>query len=236
MASGGELPPVCILAGGRGTRLGVRASGVPKPMVVVAGRPFLEHQLLLLAANGARRVVICVGFLGDVIVRRVGTGERFGLKIGYSDEGREPVGTGAAVRQALPLLDETFMVLYGDTYLDVDYRAVARRHRSAGRPATMTVLRNHDQLAPSNAVYRRGRVVHYSKAAPSPEAGWIDFGLLVFEREAFSTEAPGDLSALLSDLAAGDKLTGHPVETRFYEIGTPGALDETEAFLKGRSR
>jgi NDP-sugar pyrophosphorylase family protein len=229
-----ELPTICILAGGRGARLGRHTAKVPKPMVQVAGRPFLEHQLSLLADRGARRVVICVGYLGDRIMDGIGDGAHLGLEVAYSDEGREPVGTARAVARALPLLGESFLVIYGDTYLDVDYHAVAMAHRTRGLLATMTVYRNRGALAPSNAVVAKDIVVHYNKTAPSPDAEWIDFGLLAFERRGFLVDVPDDLSELLSRLSHDGQLAGLPVDTRFYEIGTSEALRETEVFLASK--
>ena len=141
MSAAGALPPVCILAGGLGTRLGERARDTPKPLLEVAGRPFLLHQLALLADHGAREVVVCVGYRGEQIVEVIG-GERFGLRVRYSHDAPELDGTLGAVRRALPLLGDRFLVLYGDTYLRVAYEAVDAAWRASGLPAVMTVLRN----------------------------------------------------------------------------------------------
>jgi len=132
------LPPVCILAGGLGTRLGERVRDTPKPLVEVAGEPFLHHQLRLLAAHGASEVVLCVGYLGELIKQRVGT-ERFGLTITYSFDAPGLDGTFGAILRARDLLSERFLVLYGDTYLRVDYRAANRAWRESGLPALMVV-------------------------------------------------------------------------------------------------
>jgi NDP-sugar pyrophosphorylase family protein len=109
-----RLPTVCILVGGFGTRLGERVEHVPKPLLEVAGRPFLWHQLRLLAAAGAREIVLCVGYLGEAIEDRIGT-ELFGLRIAYSFDGPELDGTLGAIRRARGMLGERFLVLYGDT-------------------------------------------------------------------------------------------------------------------------
>jgi NDP-sugar pyrophosphorylase family protein len=116
-----ELPSVCILAGGLGTRLGDRVEQVPKPLLPVAGEPFLIHQLRLLSSQGAGRIVLSVGYLGELIERRIGE-EQFGMSIAYSYDGPELAGTLGAIRRALPLLGERFLVLYGDSYLRMDYR------------------------------------------------------------------------------------------------------------------
>src|SRR5436309_3537115 len=117
-----ELPPVAILAGGLATRLRPLTEKIPKALVPVAGRPFLAHQLELLRENGITRVVLCVGYLGEMIRDEFGDGREFGVELSYSFDGAKLLGTGSAVRKALPLLGETFYVLYGDSYLPIDYR------------------------------------------------------------------------------------------------------------------
>ena len=197
----------------------------------MAGRPFVEHQLELLRAHGAHRIVLSVGYLGELIEEHVGDGSRFGLDIRFSHDGPEPAGTAGAVRSALPLLGDEFMVLYGDTYLRLDYQDVARVFRRSGLPALMTVLRNRGEWAPSNAVYERDKVIAFDKERPPKEAEWIDYGLSVFERSALEQDPANDLADLAHELARQGRLAGYPVDERFYEIGTPEALAETEAFL-----
>ena len=141
------LPPVCILAGGVGTRLGSRVEKTPKPLLDVAGEPFLIHQLRLLARHRATRVVLCVGYLGELIERRIGSSQ-FGIAIGYAYDGPAPIGTLGAIRQALPALGERFLVLYGDTYLRIDYGAVAGEWRRSG------LLGDDDRSAQSGSMGR----------------------------------------------------------------------------------
>lgn len=228
-----ELPPVCILAGGLGTRLGEQVHDTPKPLIEVAGEPFLFHQLRLLAGHGARRVVLCVGYLGELIERRVGD-ERFGIAIQYSFDAPGLDGTLGALRRALSLLGERFMVLYGDTYLRIDYADAARVWRDSGLPALMTVLRNEGRWDISNATYRDGVVTSYNKRAPTPEMRWIDYGLggLTAQALAVSDPAERDLANLYGRLAALGRLCGYEATERFYEIGTPSALAETDRFIR----
>jgi len=228
------LAPVCILAGGRGTRLGERVRDVPKLLLEIAGEPFLIHQLRLLAAHGVRETVICVGYRGERIESRIG-GERFGVRIAYSHDGPGLDGTLGAIRRALALLPERFLVLYGDTYLRLDYAAADRAWRESGLPALMVVLRNEGRWQGSNAQYEHGHVVAYDKHAPSADMSWIDYGLggLTAGGLARVPESESDLAALYNTLARRGELCGHPATERFYEIGTPPALEETEAFLAG---
>jgi NDP-sugar pyrophosphorylase family protein len=227
------LPPVCILAGGLGTRLGERVRDTPKPLVEVAGEPFLLHQLRLLSAHGASEIVLCVGYLGEKIERLVGA-ERFGLRVAYSYDDPQLDGTLGAVRRARDLLGERFLVLYGDTYLRIDYRAADAAWRDSGLPALMTVLRNDGRWDMSNALFADGRVIAYDKRAPQPKMRWIDYGLGgltqgVLDR---APAAVSDLSQLYHALAEDDLLCGFEASERFYEIGTPVSLAETDSFLR----
>jgi NDP-sugar pyrophosphorylase family protein len=228
---------VCILAGGLGTRLGERVRDTPKPLVEVAGEPFLLHQLRLLAAHGAREIVLCVGYLGERIERCVGA-ERFGLRIAYSFDGPAPAGTLGAIRRAGQLLGERFLVLYGDTYLRVDYAAAAAAWRESGLPAMMSVLRNEGRWEASNADYADGRVLSYDKPAPRPGMRFIDYGLGGLELRALDLAPPAasDLSELYRRLAGAGQLCGFEATERFYEIGTPAALAETDALLRREAR
>jgi N-acetyl-alpha-D-muramate 1-phosphate uridylyltransferase len=229
------LPPVCILAGGRGTRLGGRVADIPKPLLDVAGEPFLFHQLRLLAEHGARRAVLCVGYLGELIEAGVGP-ERYGVQVQYSYDSPELDGTLGAIRRALPLLGERFLVLYGDTYLRLDYGDAARSWEDSGTAGLMCVLRNDGRWDTSNVLYREGRVVAHDKQSPTPEMRWIDYGLGGLRADAVAgAGAESDLSALYRELAARGELCGYEVTERFYEIGTPAALVETEAFLRGEA-
>jgi MurNAc alpha-1-phosphate uridylyltransferase len=231
---GARLPPVCILAGGLGTRLSEHVRDLPKPLLKVAGAPFLDHQLRLLCAHGVSRVVLCVGYLGELIEREIGT-KRHGIAIEYSYDGPGLDGTLGAIRRARPLLGERFLVLYGDTYLRVDYRAVVESWWASGQPAVMTVLRNEGRWDASNAVMRNGMVERYEKANPTTDMQWIDYGLggLSVDALAVAPERERDLSGLYRLLAERGELLGFEAEERFYEIGSPEALAETDAFLRG---
>jgi NDP-sugar pyrophosphorylase family protein len=228
------LPPICILAGGLGSRLGDRVADVPKPLLEVAGQPFVIHQLRLLAEHGADRVVLCVGYLGELIEERVGR-EQFGLRIDYSYDSPKLDGTLGAVSRAVPLLGELFLVLYGDTYLRLDYAAAVAQWRASGLPAMLTLLRNEGRWDASNALFADGRVLAYDKHAPTADMLWIDYGLGGLTSEALSLAGPqeSDLATLYNALARRGQLFGYEATERFYEIGTPAALEEAEVFLLG---
>ena len=226
------LLPIAVLAGGLGTRLGDLAHNTPKALVSVAGEPFIFHQLRLLARNGALRVVLCVGHLGDQIVEAVGDGERFGIEVRYAFDGPEPVGTAGALRRASNLLGDEFLVTYGDAYLRIAYAAVQKAFRASGLSGLMTVLRNDGMWATSNAVVDDDRVTAYDKKAPPSGAQWVDYGVLAFEARVFEEYGASDLSDVCSELASQGGLGAFLAQERFYEVGTPDARAETEAFLR----
>lgn len=221
------LPPVAILAGGRGTRLGQLVSDTPKPLLEVAGEPFLFHQLRLLRAHGARRIVLCVGYLGEQIEAAVGDGSQLGLDVRCSYD-QEP-GTASALRRALPLLGDEFLVLYGDSYLRIEYHAVAEARRASRQPALMTLL----SWPAGNAELREGRVVRYEKRGGAG-LDWIDYGLQSLTPEALAISDASDLAEVQSALAHAGRLVAFEAHERFYEIGTPEALRETDTFLRAQ--
>ena len=228
------LPTICILSGGLGRRLGQRTARTPKPLLDVAGEPFIVHQLRLLAAHGAREAVISVGYLGELIERRIGP-EQFGIALRYCHDGPSPLGTLGAVRKAAPMLGERFLILYGDTYLRIDYRAVAAGWLDSGLPAMMTVLRNEGRWDTSNATFD-GQFVRYDKRAPDESMAWIDYGLGALSRDVLDAVGPdvSELADLYHALSVRDDLFGYEATERFYEIGTPEALAETSRFLSRR--
>jgi NDP-sugar pyrophosphorylase family protein len=226
-----ELPPICILAGGVGSRLGSMVRDTPKPLLEVAGEPFLHHQLRLLARHGARNIVLCVGYLGEQIEQRIGA-ERFGLRIGYSYDGQRALGTLGAIRRAAPRLGSRFLVLYGDTYLRIEYGAAACAWGRSGLPAMMTLLHNDGRWDTSNASFD-GQLVIYDKHNPHPSMRWIDYGLGGLDAAALEVvgNEVSDLADLYRELASRGSLFGFPATERFYEIGTPQSLAETSEFL-----
>ena len=227
------LPPVCLLAGGLGTRLGSAVKDTPKPLLPVADEPFLMHQMRLLQRYGATRIVLCVGYLGEQIEETIGA-RQIGIEIRYSYDGPALIGTLGAVRKALPLLGERFLILYGDTYLRLDYAAAAAAWVSSGRAGLMTVLCNRGRWDVSNASFDGDRVIAYDKRAPTPEMTWIDYGLGGLKRDAVDAvdAQVDDLADLYHALARQGDLMGYAATERFYEIGTPTALREADGFLR----
>jgi len=229
--------PVVILAGGLATRLRPLTEKIPKTLVEVAGRPFLEHQIELLKGNAIAEVILCVGYLGEMIEERYGGGETLGVRIRYSFDGPKLLGTGGAIKKALALLPDTFFVLYGDSYLPVDYQAVAAVFQEAGKPALMTVYANADAWDTSNVWFEDGRIRLYSKREKPTEMRYIDYGLMICTRNIFddvADDVPFDLADTLENLSREGQLAGYEVHRRFYEIGSPAGLAELDRLLSGK--
>ena len=228
--------PLALLAGGLATRLNAITAGRPKSLVPVAGEPFIAHQLRLLRREGISRVVLCLGHLGTMIEAFVGDGRAFGLDIVCQFDGDTLLGTGGALRQALPLLGERFLVLYGDSYLDIPFAPVQQAFERSGAAALMTVLRNEGRWDTSNVVFEGARVVRHDKRLRDPQMHYIDYGLSVASADVFAALPAGqafDLADLYGFLATQGRLAGYEVFRRFYEIGTPQGLADTDAFLRG---
>jgi NDP-sugar pyrophosphorylase family protein len=224
-------PRLALLAGGLATRLRPLTATTPKSLVQVAGEPFLSHQLRLLRGRGIREVVICCGFLGSQIEDFAGDGSRYGLSITYSHDGEVPLGTGGALRAALPLLGRQFLVMYGDSWLTEPIEPIWRAFCESGKPALMTVYRNRNRWGASNVEYRKGAVVRYDKRHPSTGMRHIDYGLEVLDAgvlERWSVPV-FDLADVLSGVANYSLLAGYETAERFYEIGSVPSLRETEA-------
>lgn len=229
------LPPIAVLAGGLATRLRPISLTLPKAMAPVNGEPFCRIQLRQLRAQGFDHVVMLIGVMGEQIRAEVGNGSAYGLRVEYCEDGPAARGTGGAVRAAMPLLGRRFFVTYGDTFLRYDPAETVALLDRTDLDAAMVVLRNDDRWDRSNVAVTGDRVVRYSKADPDRTGmHWIDYGATLFRAEAFAGKADAtcfDLAALLELLAARGRLAGHEVHDRFYEIGTPGALAETERYF-----
>jgi NDP-sugar pyrophosphorylase family protein len=224
-----------LLAGGLGTRLLPVTGGlIPKAMVPVLGRPFIDFKLRSLVELGVDRVVMLVGERSDALVEHVGDGRRFGLRTEYVHDGPALKGTGGAIHAALALLPEHFWVSYGDSIVVADLDRSETELSRLGCRALMTVLRNHDRWGPSNVAIADDLVVRYEKHPDPGQFEWTDYGLLLFDRRAFEDEPityPTDLGVVLRSLIASRSCAAMPVTERFWEVGTPEALAETEAHL-----
>lgn len=229
--------PVAILAGGLATRLKPITENIPKALVDVAGKPFILRQLAHLREQGVHRVVLCVGYLGEQIRDVVGDGAAYGLAVSYSQDWPKLLGTGGALKMALPLLGSQFFVLYGDSYLPIDFSAVERHFLDCRKPALMTVHRNADQWDKSNVLFADNAIVEYNKRIPTVEMKHIDYGLGVVSAQVLADEDTAgtfDLADVYHRLSVAGKLAGYEVQERFYEIGSHKGLAEAADYFKRR--
>ena len=228
--------PVAILAGGMATRLRPATETIPKALIPINGEPFIAHQLRLMSSAGVDRVVMCVGYLGEMIQEFAGDGRRFGLHVTYSPDGPDLRGTAGAVRNALPMLGEQFLVLYGDSYLPCDYRAVERAFLGSGQPGLMTVFRNRNQWEISNVEFAGGQIARYDKRTPTAAMEYVDYGLSAFHASAFSAagDQAADLTGVCQELIREHALAGFEVKERFYEVGSWEGIRELQAYLSPR--
>jgi D-glycero-alpha-D-manno-heptose 1-phosphate guanylyltransferase len=224
-----------ILAGGLGTRLATRLSGIPKPMAPVAGRPFLEILLNQLARAGCGRVLLSVGHLGTVIQDYFGSRFR-DMRVEYAVE-EAPLGTGGAIRLALTQTTEgAALVLNGDTFLDADYAAMMRFDAGAGATLTMAVVSQTDISRYGGVAVEAGRVVSFEeKGRTGP--GWINAGAYVLKRDlAWPAHLPEKFS-FERDFLPQEIGRIHPaayeVEGFFLDIGVPEDLDRAQMELAG---
>lgn len=232
------FPPVAILAGGLATRLHPVTEKVPKALLPIAGQPFIFHQLDLLKKSGITQVVLCVGFLGEQVQDKVGDGKEFGMDIRYSFDGTQLLGTGGALKQAIPLLGPQFFVLYGDSYLHCPFQKIQDSFDADKERALMMVLHNNNQWDTSNVLFREGRVKEYNKHAPHPAMKHIDYGMSLLSAECLldHKDKSFDLSDVYHSLSLQGQLAGFETTERFYEIGSRQGIRDIEELFWAKEK
>jgi NDP-sugar pyrophosphorylase family protein len=232
-----EMPPLAILAGGLATRLKPLTEQVPKSLIEVGGQPFIAHQLHLLRRERISRVVLCLGHLGEQIEAFVGDGGQFGVSVAYCYDGSSLLGTGGALRLALDQLGPEFLVMYGDSWLDTQFAPVVDAFRAGGKSALMTVYRNSDRWDRSNIWFENGQIRVYDKKNRLPQMHYIDWGLSMTKADVIATHPARtafDLAEVYGKLAQNGDLGGYEINTRFYEIGSPEGLRETDLLFRNK--
>lgn len=233
-ASRGEMMQAVILAGGLGTRLKPLTEEIPKSMIQIQGKPFLEHQLNLLRQGGISDIVLCVGYLGEKIKEYFGDGKEFGVKIKYSEETEKLLGTAGALENARDLLDDTFFATYGDAYLILDYRGVMGYFKKFNKLGLMVVLKNFDRYDKSNVVVEGDLIKVYDKQRRAPDMVYIDFGVSVLRKKALDLVPKGkviDLGEFYHELIRRKELLAFETQQRFYEVGSQNGLEEFERLV-----
>lgn len=233
-----DLPTVLILAGGMGTRLHPLTLELPKSMILVNRKPFIEHQVKLMRDKGFREFVICVGNYSHKIRDFLKDGSQFGVRVRYSYEDKDNLlGTGGAIKNALSLVEENFCVLYGDSYLDEDLPRAFKKFLNSKKNGLMTVFKNNNSWDQSNVVFEKNEIQKYNKNLSQTDMKHIDYGFGAFTKkafESFDSKKPFDLSVLYSNLLGADDLYGYEVFHRFYEIGSFTGIKQLEHYLNKR--
>ena len=232
--------PVAVLAGGLGTRVRHRTGPLlPKALLPVAGVPFIDLKLRELRAGGAARVVLLVGHGGSELEEHVGDGAAYGLELQVLHDPPELLGTGGALRRAVPELGPEFIVTYGDTLLEVPMDRLAELLVSSSAGAVMTVLRNDDRWETSNVDVADGYVTAYEKPAMRGHHRFLDYGMLAMRAtalDAVALQPPFDLADVLRALVSRREVRALQVTRRFYDIGNEASFVETERFIRRQGR
>jgi len=227
--------PVVVLSGGLATRMRPLTEKIPKAMLNVAGKPFIFHQLKLLERKNINCVVLCLGYLGEVIETYIEDNTDFKLEIHYSYDGDKLLGTGGAIKKALNYLGDSFFVLYGDSYLDVDYAKIEEAYRNSDKKGLMTVFSNNNKWDLSNVLFENNEIIVYSKKNQLKKMNYIDYGLGILNKQVFEDyeESMFDLAYIYEKLVEERQLLGYEVFERFYEIGSKEGLNDLEKKIKG---
>ncbi len=228
---------IVILAGGLATRLRPLTENIPKSMIRIENKPFLRHQIELLRDNGVSDIVLCVGYRSHMIKDYFGNGKRFGVNIIYSDEGENLLGTGGALKNAEPLLEDVFFLMYGDSYLLFDYRGIESYYKKLRNFCLLVVYKNHNLYDNSNIGIEDGLVTIYDKTNPDGKLNYIDAGLSILSKEILNqipSDRPSPLEELYQKIIAKGEMLAYKVNQRFYEIGSLQGLKEFENLIKSR--
>jgi len=228
--------PVVLLSGGLATRMREYTEKIPKAMIDIAGKPFIHWQLSKLKEQQVEHVILCIGHLGEMIESYTGDGSQYGLKLTYSYDGDKLLGTGGAIKKIEDILPDTFFILYGDSYLEIPYAPLVDAFLTSKKQGLMTVYENTDLYDVSNVIFQNGELIIYRKHNKVKDMYHIDYGLGILNKKTFYDFPPDkvfDLAEVYEKLAIEKQLLGFEVHKRFYEIGSPGGLQELRNKLGG---
>ena len=227
-----NLYPIIILAGGVGNRLYPTTKTIPKSMIEINDKPFIHYQLELLETNGFKHVVLCLGHLADPIEEYV-KHCKFDLDISVANEGEELLGTGGCISRILPMMTKEFFVLYGDSYLNCDYKFVQQKFIDEKKLALMCIYKNNGKYDKSNVLLENGEIISYDKSKPNVKAQHIDYGLSIFSKRAFEGfEGKFDLYQIHQSMLKQGELASCVMPSRFFEIGSWEGMKSFENFIK----
>ena len=221
-----------ILAGGLATRLRPITEKIPKALIEINGIPFIDYQLNYLKKQGITNIVLCTGYLAEQIVDYVGNGSRYGLKVLYSNDGEKLLGTGGAIKNAANFLDDNFFILYGDSFLPIEFNPIYIKFKNNKLPALMTILENNNQWDKSNVIFDGKQINLYDKKNHTDQMNYIDYGLSICKKDIFAKMAYNifDLAEIFTSLSKVNQLDFYEVNQRFYEIGSQQGIEDFSNF------
>ena len=224
--------PIVVLVGGLGKRLGNKVKNTPKPLIKINGKPFLELVLNNLINKGFKEIILCTGYLENKIIKFLNK-KKFEAEIIISKDGKKLLGTGGAVKKATKKIKKDFILMYGDTFLPIDFKKVENAYFKQKRPALMTIYKNNNKYDKSNVFYNKKTLI-YNKEIYDKKMNYIDYGLLILNKKILKNNKKSifSISSLLEKLSLKNLITGYPVYKRFYEIGSIEGLKETRKYLK----
>ena len=227
-----ELPTVAILSGGLATRLYPVTQKIPKSMIKINGNPFIDYQLKWLKNAGIKKIVLCINHYGEQIVDHVKDGEKYGLIVEYSWDGQNKLGTGGALKNALHLLDNTFFVLYGDSFLCMNLKDMNRTYLKSKMDALLAVYKNNNRWDRSNTIVENNNIVLYNKSERNKRMEYIDYGVSLLSATIFKDQdGIFDLGVLYEKLAIDGNLAAYIAKERFFEIGSKSGLEEFSKYI-----
>jgi len=218
-----------ILAGGLAIRIRPLTLKLPKSMLQIKGRPFLEYQLELLKEYEIKDVLLCVGYKGELIKDHFGDGRKFGVNLSYSFDGDKLLGTAGALKKAYKLLSENFFLMYGDSYLPYDYQKIEESFKRSNKLSLMVAYKNQNRFDKSNILINEGLIKLYDKTLQGENLEYIDAGLSILKKEVLNLvpeEEPYDLEELYRTLISEEEMSAFEVKQRFYQIGSFEGLEE----------
>ncbi len=221
-----------ILAGGLATRLRPITEKIPKALIEINGIPFIDYQLNYLKKQGITNVVLCIGYLANQIVNYVGDGSSYGLKVVYSNDGEKLLGTGGSIKKAATFLDDDFFILYGDSFLPIEFPPIYNKFKLNKLPALMTILENKNQWDKSNVIFDGKQINLYDKKTYSDTMNYIDYGLSICKKDVFTKMNCKifDLAEVFTSLSKDKHLDFFEVHQRFYEIGSKQGIEDFSNF------
>lgn len=230
---------IVILSGGLAKRLRPLTETIPKCMLVFINKPFIQYQIELLVSRGFKNILICAGYLGDQIKEFIGDGSRLKANVSYSFDGDKLLGTGGAILKAKYELSDVFFVLYGDSYLTINYKNILKFFYKNNLIGLMTVFKNNNLYDKSNTIFKNDIVTLYDKRNITPEMSYIDYGLSILKKDALSLikteDGYYDLADLLNILSKKNQLLGFEIKKRFFEIGSIKGIEDFNNYLKRKN-